>query len=180
MGSKLSSVSLPKGLRETSFAGIKYATAELDSQLAALEVPRVVAETIQSTLQSALAEDNPMSGASKLLDAQNLIKASLSTGSRPELMRVNRIGFVLGHGLETAAVVSRGNPTQSNINTFVGVTQKWRSAMPDDIAQCGLPANLKEAIRRTNIAVNTVDDLNKVVDASKDVLTAARKVSGRP
>lgn len=143
-----------------------------------MSVDQPAANRIAETVRGAIADGNPMSSANTLLDAANTIKALLSGGSQPELMRVNRIGFALGHGLETAAIVSRGNPTQVNIDTFVAVTQKWRGSLPQDIEECGLSENLKASIRGTNVRVGSPADLSKLIDASREILTLAQKSRG--
>jgi hypothetical protein len=108
-----------------------------------------------------------------------VVKDRLSAGLHPELMRVFRIGMVVAHTLETSVVVTRGDPKPEHLQVFAALTGRYRTALPDDLAQAGLPPDLTDAVRRTNIDLQTTEDLAAVVGACLTVQELVGKMKTR-
>jgi hypothetical protein len=126
-----------------------------------------------------MAEKNPLEAAKKLLKVINTIKSMLGMlfpegTSQPQIWRIYRIGYALGYQCELAAITSTNNPSEQNLITFTGLTQKMRISLPEDLADSRLPNDIKSLIRDTNIEVNTTEDLDSIVKTSQELYNLIR------
>jgi len=178
-GSKINLIPLPEPLRTKSFAGIEYSNDELSQIFEKLNIVKTAAEGFVNLTDQALAEKNPLEASKKLLEVINALKTTLSMvfpegTSQPQIWRVYRIGYSLGYQFELAAITSTSNPSEQNLITFTGLSQKMRITLPEDLADSKLPNDIKSLIRDTNIEVNTTEDLDNIVKTSQELYNLIR------
>jgi hypothetical protein len=178
-GSMLAQVALPVPLRRQSYAGFARTDADLRRFMATLAIPDEAAAALAIVFRDGFAQADPIAGASAILNGMNVVKDRLSAGMHPELMSVFRIGMVVAHTLETSVVVTRGDPKPEHLQVFAALTGRYRTALPDDLAQAGLPPDLTDAVRRTNIDLQTTEDLAAMVGACLTVQELVGKMKTR-
>jgi hypothetical protein len=174
LGSKICLIALPKPLRQRSFGGVNFSTDELIRIFGRLKVEKSVAAKIIDLINNALAEENSVEGAKKLLDVMNAGKTTLIEAFPPgarqsQMWRVYRVGISVGFSLEESSVFSSQNPTKQHLVMFTAMTQKWRSTIPEDLAKCDLPDDIQNMVKATNIMVNETEDLKEIMTKSKEL-----------
>ncbi len=174
LGSKICMVALPKAIRQRSFAGINFSTDQLIQILGRLKVEKTIAAKSVELINNACAEENSIEGARKLLDVMNAGKTTLMEAfppgaSQSQLWRVYRIGISMGFLLEESSIFMAQNPTKQHLVMFTGITQKWRSTLPEDLEKCDLSEDIQTMIRATNIIVNETEDLGKIQTKAKEL-----------
>lgn len=179
LGSKICMIALPKPLRQRSFAGISLSVDESVQIFGRLRVEKTLAAKTNDLIDNALAEDNSVEGARKLLDVMNAVKATLTDtfppgASQSQMWRVYRVGISLGFLLEESSIFTAQNPTQQHLVMFTGITQKWRSTLPEDLSKSDLTDDIQSLVRATNIAVNETADLKIIQTKSKELYNLVR------
>jgi hypothetical protein len=69
----------------------------------------------------------------------------------------------VGHTLEAAAVVIRGNPTPAHVEAISGVLASYQTTLVGDLAQARLPADVTEAARQVGAEIHSVEDLQAAI-----------------
>jgi hypothetical protein len=181
-GSMLAQVALPLQARTESFAGFARSEDDLRMFLGRLPIENSDVATVVAAFGEGFANANPIAGAQRLLAGMNLVKDRLSASAHPDLMHVYRIGMMVGHTIETAVVVTRGNPTPKHIETISGLLARYRTTLPQDLAQARLPADVTEAARRVGAEIHSAEDLDAVIGACLTVkdLVERLKMAGAP
>lgn len=174
-GSAVSRVALPIEARQLSAAGITYSRAELRLLLAQLPLSEQERTAYEQGVQSAQTERDPKTAAATLLAVVHQIKDIWERSKKTELVRLHRIGFVLGFVMEVAATTVSINPTEEHVKSFTDIAQRTQVNLTDDISRADLPGELREAIQRTTLPVQSVADLRKVVATSQEVLQLVKK-----
>ena len=170
---------MPEPLRTKSFAGIEYSNDELSQIFEDLNIVKTAAEGFVNLTDQALAEKNPLEASKKLLEVINALKTTLSMifpegAGQPQIWLIYRIGYSLGYQFELAAITSTNNPSEQNLITFTGLSQKVRISLPEDLADSKLPDDIKSLIRDTNIEVNKTEDLDSIVKTSQELYNLIR------
>jgi hypothetical protein len=178
MGSKFVLIALPKPLRQKSFAGIEYGPNQLRQISERLRIETTLVSGLIKLMDNAFAEDNSIEGAKKLLEIMNALKASLIEAfppgaSQSQTWRVYRIGISMGYFLEQTTIISKNNPTIQHLALYTGLSQQWRTPIPEDLAKCGLPTEVQEMVMATNMEVNRVEDLRAIEKKSREILNLA-------
>ncbi|MHC4236604.1 MAG: hypothetical protein ACYSUQ_15935, partial [Planctomycetota bacterium] len=164
-GSMLAQVALPLQARTESFAGFARSEDDLRMFLGRLPIENSDVATVVAAFGEGFANANPIAGAQRLLAGMNLVKDRLSASAHPDLMHLYRIGMMVGHTIETAVVVTRGNPTPKHIETISRLLAPYRTTLPQDLAQARLPADVTEAARRVGAEIHSAEDLDAVIGA---------------
>lgn len=175
-GSMLAQVALPPEARTESFAGFARSADDLRMFLGRLPIEDSDVGAVAAAFSEGFANPNAIAGAERLLGGMNLVKDRLSASAHPDLMHVYRIGMVVGHSIETAVVVTRGNPTREHIEIISGLLGRYRTTLPQDLARAGLPADVTEAARRVGAEINSTEDLVAVIGACLTVKDLAEKL----